>query len=154
MEFLGIDNFAQVKRADRNWEGIREFFVVKINELQKPGTSRLQWREAAIKVLENIKRQLSQIACFRDHLGPTDHKMKYTPLTNDACESQMAQLDVKVNYSGGAAPVETLSDKHILSVNGYLTSDEFSTKDLLKLMKWASTSKQATEMVWLQDEYL
>ena len=39
MEFLGIDNFAQVKRADRNWEGIREFFVVKINELQKPGTS-------------------------------------------------------------------------------------------------------------------
>ena len=66
----------------------------------------------------------------------------------------MAQLDVKVNYSGGAAPVETLSDKHILSVNGYLTSDEFSTKDLLKLMKWASTSKQATEMVRLQEEYL
>ena len=66
----------------------------------------------------------------------------------------MAQLDVKVNYSGGAAPVETLSDKQILSVNGYLTSDEFSTKDLLKLMKWASTSKQATEMVRLQEEYL
>ena len=39
MEFLGIDNFVQVKRADRDWEGIREFFVVKINELQKPGTS-------------------------------------------------------------------------------------------------------------------
>ena len=81
-----------------------------------------------------IKRQLSQIAYFRDHQGPTDHKVKYTPLTNDACESQMAQLDVKVNYSRGAAPVETLSDKQILSVNGYLTSDEFSTKDLLNLM--------------------
>ena len=104
MEFLGIDNFAQVKRADRNWEGIREFFVVKINELQKmistePGTSdeKLTQR-AAIKVLENIKRQLSQIACFRDHLGPTDHKMKYTHLTNGACESRMALLDVKLNY--------------------------------------------------------
>ena len=53
-------------------------------------------QRAAIKVLENIKRQLSHIAFFRDHLGPTDHKMKYTPLTDDGCESQMAQLDVKV----------------------------------------------------------
>ena len=66
----------------------------------------------------------------------------------------MALLDVKLNYSDGAAPIETLSDKQIVSANGNLRSDEFSTKDLLKLMKWASTSKQATEMVWLQDEYL
>ena len=64
----------------------------------------------------------------------------------------MALLDVKLNYSDGAAPIETLSDKQIVSANGYLTSDEFSTKDLLKLMKWASTSKQATQMVRLQDE--
>ena len=56
MELQSIDNFAQVKRADRNWKGIREFFVVKINELQKmirtePGTSdeKLTQR-AAIKV--------------------------------------------------------------------------------------------------------
>ena len=54
--------------------------------------------------------------------------MKYTPLTNDACESQMAQLDVKVNYSGGAAPVETLCDKQILSANGYLTIDDKKSK--------------------------
>ena len=47
----------------------------------------------------------------------------------------MAQLDVKVNYSGGAAPIETLSGKQIVSANGYLTSDEFSTKNVLKLMK-------------------
>ena len=46
----------------------------------------------------------------------------------------MALLDVKVNYSDGAAPIETLSDKQIVSANGYLTSDEFSTKDLLNLM--------------------
>ena len=120
MELLGIDNFSQVKRADRNWEGIREFFVVKINELQKmistePETSEEKLTQrAAIKVLENIERQLSQIAYFRDHLGPTDHKMKYTPLPNGAWEARMAQLDLKVNYSGGAAPVETLSDKQIL----------------------------------------
>ena len=38
----------------------------------------------------------------------------------------MTQLDVKVNFSGGAAPVQTLSDKHIISVNQYLTTDEFS----------------------------
>ena len=59
----------------------------------------------------------------------------------------MAQLDVKVNYSGEAAPVETLSDKQIVSANGNLTSDEFSNKDLLKLMMWASTSKQAKQKV-------
>ena len=61
--------------------------------------------------------------------------MEYTPLPNGAWEAWMAQLDVKVNYSGGAAPVETLSDKQIVSVNGYLTSDEFSYKNVLKLMK-------------------
>ena len=92
-------------------------------------------QRAAIKVLENIKRQLSQNAYFRDHLGPTDHKMKYTHLTNGACESRMALLDVKLNYSDGAAPIETLSDKQIVSANGYLTSDEFSYKNVLKLMK-------------------
>ena len=47
-----------------------------------------------------------------------------------------------------------MSDNHIVSVNGYLTSDEFSTKVFLKLMKWASTSKQAKEMLSLQEEYL
>ena len=47
----------------------------------------------------------------------------------------MALLDVKLNYSDGAAPIETLSDKQIVSVNGYLTSDEFSNKDSLKLLK-------------------
>ena len=31
--------------------------------------------------------------------------MKYTLLTNSASESRMAQLDAKVKYSGGAAPV-------------------------------------------------
>ena len=47
----------------------------------------------------------------------------------------MALLDVKLNYSDGAAPIETLSDKQIVSANGYLTSDEFSTKNVLKFMK-------------------
>ena len=54
-------------------------------------------QRSAIKVLENIERQLSQIAYCRDHLGPTDHKIKYTPLTNGAWEARMAKLNLKVN---------------------------------------------------------
>ena len=47
----------------------------------------------------------------------------------------MALLNVKLKYSDGAAPIKTLSGKQIVSANGYLTSDEFSTKNVLKLMK-------------------
>ena len=61
MDLLGINNLAQVKRADRNWEGIREFFVMKINELQtmistEPETSDKKLTQRAdIKVLVNIE---------------------------------------------------------------------------------------------------
>ena len=35
MEYLGIVDFANVKRSDRNWDGIRYFFTVKMDELQE-----------------------------------------------------------------------------------------------------------------------
>ena len=55
----------------------------------------------------------------------TLRKMKHAPLTNSGCESRMAQLDVRVKFSGGAAPLDTFSDKQIVSVNKYLTSSDF-----------------------------
>ena len=34
MELLGIDKAKEVKREDRNWPGVREFFRQKIPELK------------------------------------------------------------------------------------------------------------------------
>ena len=44
-------------------------------------------------------------------------KMDYAPLTNSGCESKMADLDVRVRFSGGAAPITTISDKQVVSKN-------------------------------------
>ena len=35
MELLGIDKAYDVKREDRNWSGVREFFKQKIPELER-----------------------------------------------------------------------------------------------------------------------
>ena len=81
-----------------------------------------------------------QIVFFRDHLeSPTTaSKMKYTPLTNSRSESRMAQLDVKVNFSGGAAPVDTISAKQVISVNQLFTTEESNDGNTLEMFKWAS----------------
>ena len=50
----------------------------------------------------------------------------------------MAQLDVKVNFSGGAAPVDTISDKQVISVNQLFTTEEFNDGNTLEMFKWAS----------------
>ena len=64
------------------------------------------------------------------------HKIKYTPLSNSECESLMAQLDVKVKFSGGAAPLKTLSNKQVVSVNKYLMTEDFNDdKDTLALFR-------------------
>lgn len=162
MELLGIDDFSKVKNKDRNWEGIKDFFELKKSELREMVSREALSSEdkliqrCASKILENTDRQLNQIVFFRDHLesSTTVQKMKHTPLTNSASESRMAQLDLKMNFSGGAAPVQTLSDKQVISVNQYFTTDEFSDGNTLELFKWASTSKQAKEVNKLQKEYL
>ena len=110
-------------------------------------------RRCASKILENTDRQVNQIVFFRDHLeSPTTaSKMKYTPLTNSGSESRMTQLDVKVNFSGGAAPVNTISDKQVISVNQLFTTEEFNDGNTLEMFKWASTLKQAKDVNKLKD---
>ena len=58
--------------------------------------------------------------------------MKYTLMTNSASESTMAQLDVKGKFSGSDAPVQTLSDKQVISVNQYLSIEECSDTNILQ----------------------
>ena len=48
----------------------------------------------------------------------------------------MAQLDVKVKFSGVAAPLKTLSNKQVVSVNKYLMTEDFNDdKDTLALFR-------------------
>ena len=69
-----------------------------------------------VNVQENLNRQLKQMLFFREETdSETIKKMEHAPLTNSGCESRMAQLDVRVTFSGGSAPIDTLSDKLLTS---------------------------------------
>ena len=63
-------------------------------------------------------------------------KIKYTLMTNSASETRMAQLDVKGKFSGSDASVQTLSDKKVISVNQYLSTEECSDSNILQLFQW------------------
>ena len=81
----------------------------------------------------------------------SSEKMKYTLLTNSGSERRMAQLDVKVNSSGGAAHVDTITDKQVISVNQFFTTEELNDGNTLEMFKWASTLKQAKDVNKLKD---
>ena len=82
-------------------------------------------------------------------------KMKHAPLTNLGCESRMAQFDNRVKFSGGSAPIETLSDKQIVATNKYLLQSQLDDTQVCKEeFKWANNSKEAKDVNQLQKEYL
>ena len=67
----------------------------------------------------------------------------------------MAQLDVKVKFFGGAAPLKTLSNKPVVSGNKYLITEDFNDdKDWLDLFRWARNSIEAKEAVKMEEEFL
>ena len=67
----------------------------------------------------------------------------------------MAELDVRVKYSGGSAPVPTISDKQIVSKNKYLLSDDFDTSDKTEeQFQWAKSSAEAKMANDLQKQFL
>ena len=64
-------------------------------------------------------------------------------------------LDVRVKYSGGSAPVPTISDKQIVSKNKYLLSDDFDTTDKTEeQFQWAKSSAEAKMANDLQKQFL
>ena len=67
----------------------------------------------------------------------------------------MAQLDVKVKFSGGAAPLKTLSNKQVVSVNKYLMTEDFNDdQDTLALFRWARNSTEAKQATQMEEEFL
>ena len=103
-----------------------------------------------------MERQVGKVAFMRGELDEgTTTKMKYAPLTNSGCESSMAQLDVRIKYSGGSAPVHTISDKQVVAQNKYLLSSDFDTADKTEdQFKWAKTSAEAKMANELQRQFL
>ena len=163
-QLLGIDQFAKIKNPDRNWAGVKSFFEGKLEEIKnlakvtdsEPTSLNKVVAKCAEKVVENLERQLYKVAYMRGEVDTdTASKMKFAPLTNSGCESRMAELDVRVKYSGGSAPVPTISDKQVVAKNKYLLSDDFDTAEKTEdMFLWAKSSAEAKMANDLQKEFL
>ena len=161
-DILGIDDFGKVKRDDRNWQSLKEFFEKKILEFKaisnlsedKSNKDKLL-ASCAAKVVDNIERQLNQMSFFREEVdNDTKLKMKHAPLTNLGCESRMAQFDNRVKFSRGSAPISTLSDKQVVATNRYLLEPQLDDPDVCREeFKWARNSEEAITVNQLQKEY-
>ena len=133
----------------RNWVGIKSFFKEKCEELKalsdkRDSTLEKLTSDCSNKIIGALNRQLSKIAFFRNEIdAEIIHKMEKAPLTDSACESHMAQLDVRVDYCGGSALINTISDKQVIAVNKYFMSAEFSKQDAGELFKWARNADEA-----------
>ena len=159
---LGIDEFGKTKRDDRNWQCVKDFFEKKLQELktisitsEEISNKEKLLASCATKVVDNIERQLNQMAFFRGEIdNHTKLKMQHTPLTNLGCESRMAQFDNRVKFSRGFAPISTLSDKQVVATNKYLLQPKLDDPKVCKAeFTWAKNSKPATEVNKLQQEY-
>ena len=99
---------------------------------------------SAAKVVDNIERQLNQMAFFKEEIdNHTKLKMAHIPLTNLGCESRMAQFDNRLKFSRGFAPISTLSDKQVIANNKYLLHPNLEDPKVCKAeFAWAKTQKQ------------
>ena len=148
----------------RTLAGVKSFFEVKLEDIKKltkvgdsePTSLNKVVAKCAEKVVENLERQLYKVAYMRGEVDTdTASKMKFAPLTNSGCESRMAELDVRVKYSGGSAPVPTISDKQVVAKNKYLLSDDFDTAEKTEdMFQWAKSSAEAKMANDLQKEFL
>ena len=167
MELLGIDKSSKIRREDRNWAGVREFFKKKIPELEEirdkgiggSGEDELM-SEVLEEVLDTLHRQLKEVSYFSQEESITEEaeeKMKYVPLSNLGCEGEFAKLDNRLKVSGGTVPVETLSRKNVIATNAFLVDSSFaelSADERKQQWKWARTSESVKEVRKLQKDIL
>ena len=159
-DILGIDESSKIYPEDRNWSGVRRFYVEKLQKLDDMSkiTSNMCNKDkliarCSLKIKENLQSQLNQMDFLKENADQTisNPKLTFAPLTNSGCESKFAQLDVKLKVCGGAASLDTISDKQIVSYNKYLLTIKESAE---KEFKWARTSDQAKSALALQKEFL
>ena len=159
---LGIDEKKSGREFEKSWTAVKTFFdekkemLAKMVEEGKSGSSEDKLKsKCAARILEGLERQLGKVGLFRGEFSEeTIEKLKHAPLTNSGCESRQAQLDVRVKHSGGSAPLQNISNKQTVAVNGYLKSSDFD--DLEKageLFKWARTAEEAKKVRQMQKDF-
>ena len=163
---LCIDGRKNTTGHESSWPGVKAFLQEKLKimkqfvEESELGTSLDKLTSAAVQeVATCVRRQMDEVEFLRDDTTGDEKilkEMMYSPLTNSGCESRQANLDRRVKFSGGSTPLQTLSNKEVISGNRYLTSTSFpvSLADQMKEFQWARRSKEAREAMELQQNLI
>ena len=163
---LCIDGRKNTTGHESSWPGVKAFLQEKLKimkqfvEESELGTSLDKLTSAAVQeVATCVRRQMDEVEFLRDDTTVDEKilkEMMYSPLTNSGCESRQANLDRRVKFSGGSTPLQTLSNKEVISGNRYLTSTSFpvSLADQMKEFQWARRSKEAREAMELQQNLI
>lgn len=163
---LCIDGRKNTTGHESSWTGVKAFLQEKLKvmkqfvEESELGSSLDKLTSAAVQeVATCVKRQMDEVEFLRDDTTVDEKilkEMMYSPLTNSGCESRQANLDRRVKFSGGSTPLQTLSNKEVISGNRYLTSTSFpvSLTDQMKEFQWARRSKEAKEAIELQQNLI
>ena len=154
MQLLGIDKAKEVKREDRNWTGVREFFRQKIPELKNirdnanaDNEEELLLSSVLDEVVDTVQRQLEEMRYFYEEESITEEtetKLKHAPLTNLGAETKFAKLNNRLMVSGGTTSIDTLSRKDIVATNALLVDSSFtelSSDEKKKRWKWGRASE-------------
>lgn len=161
MLLLGIDDKSN-KKIDRSWKLVNNFFKTKLKELESFTIKENQvtilqklTSECAASIVSGVKNQLEKVAYFTKDVSPElEEKMKLAPLTNSGCESRAGQLGVMTNFVGGTTGIQTLSNKQIVKVNGYLKTSDFNSDTRTSdLFKWARTSSECKKVKEINKEF-
>ena len=94
-----------MKRQDRNWTGVREFFRQKIPELKNirdnanvDNEEELLLSSVLDEVVDTVQRQLEEMRYFYEEeesiTEETETKLKHAPLTNLGAETKFAKLNI------------------------------------------------------------
>ena len=163
---LCIDRRMNTTGYESTWPGVKAFLLDRLNvmkkfvEESKLGSPLDKLSCAAIKeVAVCIRRQMDEVEFLRDDTSVDSkilEEMMYCPLTNSGCESRQANLDRRVKFSGGSTPLQTLSNKEVVTGNKYLSSASFpvSLHAQMQEFQWARRSKESKEAIKLQQNLI
>ena len=163
---LCVDKKKNTTGHKSTWPGVKSFLQERLSVMDKfvkeskQGSPLEKLTCAAVKeVAVCVRRQMAEMEYLKDDTTIDTkiiEEMMYAPLTNSGCESRQANLDRRVKFSGGSTPLQTLSDKEVVSGNSYLTSSSFpvSLKDQMKEFQWARRSKEAKAALALQQNLI
>ena len=135
-KLLGIDSKTAENSA--GWIVAGDFFKQKIDELEQRkhncdvSTSKGRLIVVIIsEILDTLERQLGEMKFFKAETTDRtlEAKMIHAFLTNLGCESEFAKLDNCLKVCGGAASLQTLPEKNVVTTNAYLVDSYFMDKN-------------------------